>query len=173
MNPSRFFIYHPVATSLLMVALSLVGILGYRLLPVAALPEIEYPTIRVSTFYPGASPEVMTSLVTAPLEKQFGQMTGLAQMTSTSSSGASLIHLKFSLETNLDIAEQEVQAAINSASSYLPKSLPNPPIYNKINPADPPILTLALTSKILPLSKVEDFAEARFLQKLSQLMAWD
>ncbi len=169
MNPSRFFIYHPVATSLLMVALSLVGILGYRLLPVAALPEIEYPTIRVSTFYPGASPEVMTSLVTAPLEKQFGQMTGLAQMTSTSSSGASLIHLKFSLETNLDIAEQEVQAAINSASSYLPKSLPNPPIYNKINPADPPILTLALTLKILPLSKVEDFAETRFLQKLSQL----
>ncbi len=169
MNPSRFFIHRPVATSLLMVALSLVGILGYRLLPIAALPEIEYPTIRVSTFYPGASPEVMASLITAPLEKQFGQMTGLSQMTSTSSSGASLIHLKFSLETNLDVAEQEVQAAINSASSYLPTGLPNPPIYNKINPADPPILTLALTSKILPLSKVEDLAETRFLQKLSQL----
>ena len=169
MNPSQFFINRPVATSLIMLALSLVGILGYRLLPVAALPEIEYPTIRVSTFYPGASPEVMASLITAPLEKQFGQMTGLSQMTSTSSTGSSLIHLKFSLETNLDVAEQEVQAAINSASTYLPSTLPNPPIYNKVNPADPPILTFAMTSKTLPLPKVEDLAETHFLQKLSQL----
>ncbi|MBY0281902.1 MAG: multidrug efflux RND transporter permease subunit [Alphaproteobacteria bacterium] len=169
MNPSEPFILRPVATSLLMVALFLVGMLAYRLLPVSALPEIEYPTIRVSTFYPGASPEVMASLITAPLEKQFGQMTGLSQMTSSSSTGASLINLKFSLEMSLDIAEQEVQAAINSAASYLPTDLPNPPIYNKINPADTPIITLALTSKTLPLSKVEDFAETRFLQKLSQL----
>ncbi|MBY0462646.1 MAG: multidrug efflux RND transporter permease subunit [Alphaproteobacteria bacterium] len=169
MNPSQPFILRPVATSLLMVALLLVGMLAYRLLPVSALPEIEYPTIRVSTFYPGASPEVMASLITAPLEKQFGQMTGLSQMTSSSSTGASLINLKFSLEMSLDVAEQEVQAAINSAASYLPTDLPNPPIYNKINPADTPIITLALTSKTLPLSKVEDLAETRFLQKLSQL----
>ena len=169
MNISKPFIHRPIATSLMMVALMLVGLLAFRLLPVSALPEIEYPTIRVSTFYPGASPEVMASLVTAPLEKQFGQMTGLGQMTSTSSTGSSLINLKFSLDMNLDVAEQEVQAAINSANSYLPTNLPNPPVYNKINPADAPIMTLALTSDALILSKVEDFVETRFIQKLSEL----
>ncbi|MES2252242.1 MAG: multidrug efflux RND transporter permease subunit [Pseudomonadota bacterium] len=169
MNPSQPFIHRPVATSLLMVALLLVGLLAFRLLPIAALPEIEYPTIRVSTFYPGANPDVMASLITAPLEKQFGQMTGLSQMTSTSSTGSSLINLKFSLDMNLDVAEQEVQAAINAANSYLPTNLPNPPIYNKINPADAPIVTLALTSTALPLTKVEDFAETRFTQRLSEL----
>lgn len=169
MNPSKIFILRPVATSLMMIALLLVGLLSYRLLSVSALPEIEYPTIRVSTFYPGASPEVMASLITAPLEKQFGQMTGLSQMMSTSSTGSSLINLKFNLDMNLDIAEQQVQAAINSASTYLPTNLPNPPIYNKINPADAPIVTLSLTSKTIPLTKIEDFAETRFIQKLSQL----
>ncbi len=169
MNLSKPFIERPIATSLLMVALLLVGLLSFRLLPISALPEIEYPTIRVATFYPGASPDVMASLITAPLEKQFGQMTGLTQMTSSSSTGSALINLKFNLDMNLDIAEQEVQAAINAANSYLPVNLPNPPIYNKINPADAPIVTLALTSKTMPLTKVEEFAETRFTQRLAEL----
>jgi len=169
MSPSRIFILRPIATSLIMLALLLVGLLAYRLLPVSALPQVDYPTIRVSTFYPGASPEVMTSLITAPLERQLGQMPGLNQMTSTSSSGSSLITLQFSLTMTLDVAEQQVQAAINAASSFLPKDLPNPPIYSKVNPADAPIITLALTSKTLPLPQIEDFAETRFAQKISQL----
>lgn len=169
MSPSTVFIVRPIATSLLMVALLLSGILAYQLLPVSALPQVDYPTIRVSTFYPGASPEVMTSSVTAPLERQFGQMPGLNQMTSTSSSGASLITLQFSLSMALDVAEQQVQAAINAASGFLPLDLPNPPIYSKVNPADAPIMTLALTSDTLPMPKVEDFAETRFAQKMSQL----
>lgn len=169
MNLSRVFILRPIATSLLTVALLLSGLLAYQLLSVAALPEVDYPTIRVATFYPGASPEVMTALVTAPLEHQFGQMPGLNQMTSTSSSGASLITLQFSLEMTLDVAEQQVQAAINAANNFLPTDLPNPPIYSKVNPADSPIITLALTSKLLPMPQVEDFAETRFAQKISQL----
>src|SRR5437667_10507153 len=139
-----------------MVAVLLVGFVAYRQLPVSALPQVDYPTIQIQTFYPGASPEVMTSSVTAPLEKQFGQVPGLQQMTSTSSFGSSLITLQFALELNIDIAEQEVQAAINAAGSFLPRDLPNPPVYSKTNPADPPILTLALTSKTLSLSKVQD-----------------
>ena len=169
MNPSRLFIQRPIATSLLMLALLLVGSLAYKMLPVSALPEVDYPIIRVSTFYPGASPDVTASLITAPLEKQFGQMTGLNQMTSSSSSGASMITLKFGLDMSLDVAEQEVQAAINAATSYLPTDLPNPPVYNKVNPADTPILTLALTSKNLPLPKVEDYADTRFSQKIAQI----
>jgi len=169
MNLSEPFIRRPIATSLLMISIVLLGILSYRMLPVSALPEVDYPTIRISTFYPGASPDVMASLITAPLEKQFGILAGLSQMTSASSSGASVITLKFSLETHLDIAEQEVQAAINAASTYLPANLPNPPIYNKVNPADTPILTLALTSKNLPMYKVEEYAETRFSQKISQV----
>jgi multidrug efflux pump len=152
-----------------MLALFLSGILAYQLLPVSALPDVEYPVIRVSTFCPGASPEVIASSITAPLERQLGQIPGLSQMTSTSSSGSSLITLQFSLNINLDIAEQEVQAAINTASSYLPPHLPNPPIYNKVNPADTPVMTLGLTSEIMPLSKVEDLAETRLLQEISQL----
>jgi multidrug efflux pump len=169
MNPSRPFILRPIATSLLMMALLLAGIFAYRLLPVAALPQVDYPIIRVSTFFPGASPEVMTALVSAPLERQFGQMPGLNQMTSTSANGASMITLQFNLEMALDIAEQEVQAAINAASGFLPSDLPNPPVYNKVNPADAPILTLALTSETLPLPQVQDFAETRFAQRISQL----
>lgn len=169
MNPSRLFILRPITTTLLMMAIFLGGILAYLLLPVAALPQVDYPTIRVSTFFPGASPDVMTTSVTAPLERQFGQMPGLNQMTSTSSSGASLITLQFNLNISLDIAEQEVQAAINAASSYLPDDLPNPPIYSKVNPADAPIMTLALTSKTLAMSEVENYAETRFTQKIAQL----
>jgi len=169
MNLSEPFIRRPIATSLLMFSIILLGLLAYRLLPVSALPEVDYPTIRVSTFYPGASPNVMASLITAPLEKQFGIMAGLNQMTSTSSSGASIITLKFGLDSRLDVAEQEVQAAINAASTYLPTNLPNPPIYNKVNPADTPILTLALTSKNLPMYKVQEYAETRFSQKISQI----
>ncbi|MBS0290666.1 MAG: multidrug efflux RND transporter permease subunit [Proteobacteria bacterium] len=169
MNVSRPFILRPIATSLLMFALLLSGILAYKLLPVSALPQVDYPTIRVSTFYPGASPEVSASLITAPLERQFGQMSGLNQMTSTSSSGASLITLQFELHMSLDVAEQEVQAAINAASNFLPNDLPYPPIYSKVNPADAPIITLALTSKVLPMTQVEDYAETRFAQKISQL----
>ena len=161
MNPSRQFILRPVATSLLMVAILLSGILAYRLLPISALPEIDYPTIQVVTFYPGASPEVITSSVTAPLERQFGQMPGLRQMSSTSSGGASVITLQFNLELALDVAEQDVQAAINAAGTFLPRDLPNPPVYSKINPADAPVLTLALTSKTLPLSRVQDLADTR------------
>jgi multidrug efflux pump len=169
MNPSRPFILRPVATSLLMVALLLVGMVAYKFLPLSALPEVDYPTIQVQTFYPGASPDVMTSSVTAPLEVQFGQMPGLAQMFSRSSAGASVITLQFSLDISLDNAEQEVQAAINAATNLLPADLPAPPIYAKVNPADAPILTLALTSKVLTLPDIEDLAETRIAQKISQL----
>src|SRR5450432_1172363 len=169
MNPSRLFILRPVATTLLMVAILLAGIVAYRVLPLSALPEVDYPTIQVVTLYPGASPDVMTSSVTAPLERQFGQMPGLNQMSSTSSGGASVITLQFSLELSLDVAEQEVQAAINASGSFLPTDLPNPPIYNKVNPADTPIITLALSSPTLPLPKLEDPADTRIAQKISQL----
>jgi len=168
MSPSRQFILRPVATTLLMVAILLVGIVAYRFLPISALPEVDYPTIQVQTFYPGASPEVMTSSVTSPLEVQLGQMPGLNQMFSTSSAGASVITLQFSLDLSLDIAEQEVQAAINAANNLLPSDLPAPPIYAKVNPADAPILTLALTSKTLPLTEVEDLGQTRLAQKISQ-----
>src|SRR5499427_3939284 len=169
MNPSRIFILRPVGTSLLMVAIVLAGIVAYRFLPLSALPQVDYPTIQVQTFYPGASPEVMASAVTAPLEVQFGQMPGLNQMSSTSSGGASVITLQFSLSLSLDIAEQEVQAAINAAGNLLPSDLPAPPIYAKVNPADAPILTLGLTSKTLPLTDLEDLADTRLAQKISQL----
>src|SRR5512140_830433 len=169
MNPSRLFILRPVATSLLMAAILLVGVVAYRQLPVSALPQVDYPTIQVLTFYPGGSPDVMASSVTAPLERQFGQMPGLNQMMSTSSAGSAVITLQFALDLNLDVAEQEVQAAINAATTYLPRDLPNPPIYSKTNPADAPVLTLALTSSTLPLSKVQDLADTRLAQKISQL----
>ncbi len=169
MNPSKLFILRPVATSLLMLALLLVGILGYRELPISALPQVDYPTIQVVTLYPGASQEVMASLVTSPLERQLGQLPGLNQMSSSSSGGASVITLQFNLNLSLDIAEQEVQAAINAATNYLPNDLPMPPVYSKINPADAPIITLAVSSKIMPLTKVEDLVETRLAQKLSQL----
>ncbi|HEY7120084.1 MAG TPA: multidrug efflux RND transporter permease subunit, partial [Tepidisphaeraceae bacterium] len=169
MTLSRPFIMRPVATVLLMVAIILAGLVAYRQLPVSALPQVDYPTIQVLTFYPGAGPEVMASSVTAPLERQFGQVPGLNQMTSTSSQGSSVITLQFSLDLNIDIAEQEVQASINGAGSFLPRDLPNPPIYSKTNPADTPILTLALTSTTLPLNKVEDLADTRLAQKISQL----
>ena len=170
MNLSRLFILRPVATSLMMIAILLVGIVAYRQLPVSALPQVDYPTIQIQTFYPGASPDVMASSVTAPLERQFGQVPGLDQMTSTSSQGSSIITLQFSLDLNIDVAEQEVQQAINSGATYLPTDLPNPPIYSKTNPADTPILTLALTSKAMELSKVEDgLADTRLAQKISQL----
>src|SRR5437016_11213306 len=169
MNPSQPFILRPVATVLLMVAILLAGLVAYKQLPVSALPQVDYPTIQVVTFYPGASPEVMASSVTAPLERQFGQVPGLKQMTSTSSEGSSLITLQFVLDLNIDVAEQQVQAAINASGTYLPRDLPNPPIYSKTNPADSPVLTLALTSKTLPLSKVEDLADTRLAQKISQL----
>jgi multidrug efflux pump len=169
MSPSRLFILRPVATTLLMVAVLLVGIVAYRQLPVSALPEVDYPTIQVMTFYPGANPDVMASSVTAPLERQFGQVPGLTQMTSTSSLGSSIITLQFALDQNIDIEEQQVQAAINASGTYLPKDLPNPPIYSKVNPADAPILTLALSSDTLPLSKVEDLADTALAQKISQL----
>ena len=169
MNPSRIFIERPVATSLFMVAIMLVGIIAYRFLPLSALPQVDYPTIRVLTLYPGASPEVMTTSVTAPLERQFGQMPGLNQMTSTSSAGASSITLQFDLKLGLDIAEQQVQAAINAAGNLLPGDLPSPPIYAKFNPADAPVLTLAVTSKSEPLTKVHDLVDTRLAQKISQL----
>jgi len=169
MNPSRPFILRPVATTLLMLAIMLVGVLAFQFLPLAALPEVDYPTIQVQTFYPGASPDVMTSSVTAPLERQLGQMPGLVQMSSTTSAGASVITLQFSLDLSLDIAEQEVQAAINASGNLLPSDLPAPPIYAKVNPADAPILTLALTSKTVPLPQVQDLADTRLAQKISQL----
>src|SRR5213082_3673946 len=156
MSPSRTFILRPIATSLLMAAVVLVGIAAYRELPVSALPEVDYPTIQALTFYPGASPDVMSSSVTAPLERQFGQVPGLNQMTSTSSEGSSVITLQFVLDLSIDVAEQEVQAAINASGTYLPRDLPNPPVYSKTNPADAPVLTLALSSNVIPLSKVED-----------------
>ena len=169
MNLSRLFILRPVATSLLMVAIILAGLVAYHELPVSALPQVDYPTIQVLTFYPGASPDVMATAVTAPLERQFGQVPGLNQMTSNSSFGSSVITLQFALNLSIDVAEQEVQAAINAASTYLPADLPNPPIYNKTNPADPPILTLALTSPVLPLTQVEDLADNRLAEKISQV----
>jgi len=169
MNPSRLFILRPVATSLLMAAILLVGFLAYRFLPLSALPEVDYPTIQITTLYPGASPDVMTSSVTAPLERQFGQMPGLNQMSSTSSAGASVVTLQFSLDLSLDVAEQEVQAAINASGTFLPSDLPAPPIYSKVNPADAPILTLALMSTTLPLPQVEDLADTRLAQKISQI----
>src|SRR6201994_3935222 len=169
MSPSRPFILRPVATSLLMVAILLVGAVAYRQLPVSALPQVDYPTIQVQTFYPGASPDVMASSVTAPLERQFGQVPGLNQMTSTSSNGASVITLQFTLDLNIDVAEQQVQAAINGAGTFLPRDLPNPPIYAKTNPADAPILTLSVTSKTLPLPQLQELAETRMAQRISQL----
>ena len=169
MNPSRPFILRPVATALLMVAILLAGIIAYRVLPLSALPQVDYPTIQVVTLYPGASPDVMTSSVTAPLERQFGQMPGLNQMSSTSSGGASVITLQFGLSLGLDVAEQEVQAAINASGTFLPADLPTPPIYNKVNPADTPIITLSLTSATIPLPKLYDLADTRFATKLSQL----
>ncbi len=169
MNPSRLFIIRPVATSLLMVAILLSGALAYRLLPVSALPEVDYPTIQVTTFYPGASPDVTTSSITAPLERQFGQIPGLNQMSSSSSGGASIITLQFVLNLNLDVAEQGVQAAINAANSFLPADLPMPPVYSKVNPADAPVIVLAITSDTLPLPKVQDYVDTRLAQKFSQL----
>ncbi|HEU0096064.1 MAG TPA: efflux RND transporter permease subunit, partial [Rhizomicrobium sp.] len=168
-NPSAPFIQRPVATSLLMIAILLVGLFGYKFLPLSALPEVDYPTIQVQTSYPGASPEVMSQTVTAPLERQFGQMADLSRMSSVSSAGFSVITLQFNLDLNLDVAEQEVQAAINASNSFLPSELPAPPIYAKVNPADAPVLTLAVTSKTLPLTQVEDLADTRLAQKISQL----
>src|SRR4051795_7650838 len=169
MSPSRPFILRPVATSLLMAGILIAGGIAYRQLPVSALPEVDYPTIQCLTFYPGASPDVMASSVTAPLERTFGQVPGLKQMTSTSSFGSSIITLQFNLDLNIDIAEQQVQASINAAGTYLPADLPNPPIYSKVNPADAPIMTLALTSKTIPLTKVQDYADTTLSQKISQL----
>ena len=169
MSPSRPFILRPVATSLLMAAIFLVGIVAYTQLPVSALPQVDYPTIQVLTFYPGASPDVVATTVTAPLERQFGQMQGLSQMTSTSSGTISVIVLQFNLSLSLDVAEEEVQSAINASQSYLPSVLPSPPIYSKTNPADAPVLTLAITSDSMPLSQVEDLVDTRLAPKLSQL----
>jgi multidrug efflux pump len=168
-GPSRHFILRPVATTLLMVAILLAGVLGYRFLPVSALPEVDYPTIQVVTLYPGASPDVVTSAITAPLERQFGQMSGLQQMSSQSSGGASVVTLQFQLTLPLDVAEQEVQAAINSATNLLPGDLPNPPVYSKVNPADPPIMTLAVTTTSMPMTQVQDMVETRIAQKISQV----
>ncbi|MBB2167632.1 multidrug transporter subunit MdtC [Gluconacetobacter aggeris] len=169
MNPSRLFIERPVATTLLMLAIMLAGLLGYHFLPVSALPQVEYPTITVQTFYPGAGPDVMATSVTAPLETQFGQMPGLDQMTSQSSGGASIVTLRFGLTMSMDVAEQEVQAAINQAQMLLPTDLPAPPIYAKVNPADTPVLTLGITSKTMPLTEVEDYVYTRLAQKISQI----
>lgn len=169
MNPSKLFILRPIATSLLMLAIVLSGLLSYQFLSVSALPEVDYPTIQVTTLYPGANPDVMTSSVTAPLERQFGQMPGLSEMTSSSSGGASLITLRFDLALGMDVAEEEVQEGINAAATFLPTDLPMPPLYNKVNPADAPIMTLAITSNSLPLSKVEDLIDTRLAQKLSQI----
>src|SRR5580692_5375794 len=169
MSPSRIFILRPIATSLLMAAILLAGAVAYKQLPVSALPEVDYPTIQIITFYPGASPDVMASSVTAPLERQFGQVPGLQQMTSTSSDGSSVITLEFNLSLNIDVASQEVQQSINASGTYLPADLPTPPIYAKVNPADTPILTFGLWSNALPLSKVEDLADTRLIPKISQL----
>ena len=169
MNPSRPFILRPIATSLLMAAILLVGIIGFRQLPIAALPEVDYPTMQVMTFYPGASADVVATAITAPLERQLGEVPGLNQMLSTSADGASVITLQFNLSLNIDVAEQDVQAAINAAQNYLPSQLPMPPVYNKVNPADAPILTLALTSDSMPLAQVEDYTDTRLAAKISQL----
>ncbi|WP_034943036.1 MdtB/MuxB family multidrug efflux RND transporter permease subunit [Erwinia oleae] len=168
-GPSRQFILRPVATTLLMIAILLAGFLGYRALPVSALPEVDYPTIQVVTLYPGASPDVITSAITAPLERQFGQMSGLKQMASQSAGGASVVTLQFQLTLPLDVAEQEVQAAINAATNLLPSDLPNPPVYSKVNPADPPIMTLAVTTTSMPMTQVHDMVETRVAQKISQV----
>src|SRR6266581_2230864 len=168
-NPSRLFILRPVATALLTAAILLAGSVAYLLLPISALPQVDYPTIQILTFYPGASPDVMASSVTSPLERQFGQLPGLKQMTSTSSFGASLITLQFTLDYAIDVAEQQVQAAINAAATFLPRDLPSPPVYSKVNPADTPVLTLALTSDTLPLPRVQDLADTNLAQKISQL----
>ncbi len=169
MNPSRIFIERPVATSLMMVAILLAGLLAYRLLPLSALPEVDYPTIQVTALYPGASPDVVASSITAPMERQFGQMPGLAQMSSSSSGGASVITLRFSLALSLDVAEQEVQAAINAGSNLLPTDMPMPPTYSKVNPADAPVMTIAITSPSLPVIRVHDLVESRLAQKISQV----
>src|SRR6202012_4778921 len=163
------FILRPVATALLMAAILLAGLVAYTQLPVSALPQVDYPTVQIVTFYPGASPDVMATTVTAPLERQFGQIQGLSQMTSTSSGGTSVIVLQFSLTLNIDVAEEEVQSAINAAQSYLPSNLPTPPVYSKTNPADAPGLTLAITSNSIPLSQVEDLIDTRLAPKISQL----
>src|SRR3954471_3511259 len=168
-NISAPFIQRPVATSLLMIAIMLVGLSGYKFLPLAALPEVDYPTIQVQTFLPGGSPDVMTTSVTAPLEKQFGQMPGLKEMSSISSAGSSVVTLQFDLTLPLDIAEQEVQAAINASNNLLPSLLPAPPIYAKVNPADAPVITLAVSSTSLPLTAVQELADTRIAQKISQL----
>ena len=169
MNPSRLFILRPIATSLLTAAVLLAGMVAYFQLPISALPQVDYPTIQVLTFYPGASPDVMASSVTTPLERQFGQLPGLSQMTSTSAFGASLITLQFTLEYQIDVAEQEVQAAMNVASVFLPKDLPSPPIYSKVNPADAPILTLGITSRTMPMTQVQNLVDTRLAQKISQV----
>ena len=169
MSPSRPFIMRPVATSLLMVAIVLAGLVGFRFLPLSALPQVDYPTIQVQTLYPGASPEVMSNTVTAPLERQFGQMAGLDRMSSTSAAGVSIITLQFTLGLTLDVAEQEVQAAINAGGSLLPADLPAPPVYAKVNPADAPVLTLAITSATLPLTEVQNLVNTRLAQKISQV----
>ena len=169
MNVSEPFIRRPIATSLLMAGVIMLGFLGYFLLPIASLPQVDFPTIQVVTRYPGASPDVMTSAVTTPLESQFDQISGLASMSSTSSFGVSTITLQFNLERDIDVAAQDVQAAINVARGYLPNDLPNLPVYNKVNPADTPILTLAITSDSLPIAKVNDFADTLLAQKLSQV----
>src|SRR6202050_1464494 len=169
MSPSRPFIMRPVVTVLLMVALLLTGAVAYTQLPVSALPEVDYPTIQVLTFYPGASPDVVATTITAPLERQFGEMQGLSQMTSTSAGGVSVIVLQFGLTLSLDVAEEEVQSSINGGQTFLPSDLPVPPVYNKTNPADAPVLTLAITSDSIPLSTVEDMVDTRLAPKLSQL----
>ena len=169
MSPSRPFIERPVATALLMVAIVLAGLVGFRFLPLSALPEVDYPTIQVQTLYPGASPEVMSRTVSAPLERQFGQMSGLERMASTSASGVSIITLQFGLGLALDVAEQEVQAAINAGNSLLPADLPAPPVYAKVNPADAPVLTLAISSDSLPLTEVQNLVNTRLAQKISQV----
>src|SRR6476620_6241924 len=169
MSPSRPFILRPGATSLLMLALVLAGILAFRFLPLSALPQVDFPTIQVQTLYPGASPEVMARTVTAPLERQFGQMAGLARMSSTSASGVSVVTLQFSLGQTLDVAEQEVQAAINAGGSLLPADLPAPPVYAKVNPADAPVLTLAISSDTVPLIEVQNLVNTRLAQKISQV----
>ncbi|MBV8814308.1 MAG: efflux RND transporter permease subunit, partial [Verrucomicrobia bacterium] len=169
MSPSSPFILRPVATSLLMVAIFLVGVVAFLQLPVSALPQVDYPTIQVFTFYPGASPDVISTTVTAPLERQFGQMPGLNQMTSSSSAGSSVVVLQFSLSLRLDVAEQEVQAAINASQSLLPSNLPAPPVYSKVNPADAPVMTLAITSNAMPLPQVEDLVDTRLVPKIAQL----
>src|SRR5580698_4027840 len=169
MNPSRLFILRPVGTALLMAAIMLVGLVALSFLPLSALPEVDYPTIQVQTFYPGASPDVMTSSVTAPLERQFGQMPGLTQMSSTSSGGASVITLQFDLSLAIDVAEQQVQAAISAAQSLVPQDLPAPPIYAKVNPADAPVMTLGITSNVMAMTAVEDLIDTRIAQKIAQL----